>query len=504
MGKISILIRILAVQLLLIQGLPSIASPENNFRCFYFNVNGKDNNSGSFRHPFKSLEKLRNIALRPGDKIYLRGGQIFHGSIQLDSLSIGNKIHPIHIESYGKNKAIIDAKDSLGIKLYEGAYIIIENLRIQGSGRKSGNLRDGICIKKSHHISLKRLEISGFQKSGVFVFASHHIQINHIRSFENGSAGITVEGPYGKRESHDIKILNSRAENNPGDPSNLKNHSGNGIVVGNCKNVLIDHCTATNNGWDMPRKGNGPVGIWAYEADYIIIQHCLSYLNKTSVGGWDGGGFDLDGGVTHSLIQYCFSYKNQGAGYCIFQYSGAKPWHDNIFRFNISEDDGNATDSKSGLYIWNSSMDENQLMNCQVYGNIIFNSLGSAICFSETSKCKGIVFGYNVFVAKDSLIKGEYMGETQFWNNDWWSLEKGFHSNQVFNMKNWAKKTGKEIRGGILTGLNKNPEFLNPGKSHLNSANQLSSFKNYLLSPNSILRSKPVFKNYHGIRGIKL
>jgi len=223
------------------------------------------------------------------------------------------------------------------------------------------------------------------------------------------------------------------------------------------------------------------------------------------VGGGDGGGFDLDGGVTHSIIQYCVSYKNQGAGYCIFQYWGAGPWHDNIYRYNISEDDGNTTDSTAALYIWNNSADENHLYNCQVYGNIIFNSQGSAICFSEKSKCKGIVFKYNVFVAKDSLIKGEdKMGETQYWNNDWWSLEKGFHSNQVFNLKTWAKKTGKEIREGILTGLNRNPEFLNPGKTQLNSANQLSGFKNYQLPPHSILRVKPVFKNSHGIGSMKL
>ena len=81
--------------------------------------------------------------------------------------------------------------------------------------------------------------------------------------------------------------------NNPGDPTNLNNHSGNGIIAGFCKNILIEYCTANNNGWDMPRIGNGPVGIWCYEADSVIIQHCISYQNKTSKGGEDGGGYDL-------------------------------------------------------------------------------------------------------------------------------------------------------------------------------------------------------------------
>ena len=69
-----------------------------------------------------------------------------------------------------------------------------------------------------------------------------------------------------RRRSRNVTIVHCRADDNPGDPTNLTNHSGNGIIAGHCTNVLIDSCSATNNGWDMPRIGNGPVGIWCYEA----------------------------------------------------------------------------------------------------------------------------------------------------------------------------------------------------------------------------------------------
>ena len=98
----------------------------------------------------------------------------------------------------------------------------------------------------------------------------------------------------------------------PGDPSNLTNHSGNGIVVGNVSDAIIEYCEASNNGWDMPRKGNGPVGIWAWNADRVTIQFCISHDNKSP--GDDGGGFDLDGGVTNSVLQYNLSYNNDGPG----------------------------------------------------------------------------------------------------------------------------------------------------------------------------------------------
>jgi hypothetical protein len=54
------------------------------------------------------------------------------------------------------------------------------------------------------------------------------------------------------------KVNNAHLQ--PGDPSILNNHSGNGIVVGNAEKVTIEYCEAANNGWDMPRQGNGPVG----------------------------------------------------------------------------------------------------------------------------------------------------------------------------------------------------------------------------------------------------
>lgn len=42
------------------------------------------------------------------------------------------------------------------------------------------------------------------------------------------------------------------------------------------------------------------------------------------------GGFDLDRGVTNSVMQYNCSYDNDGAGYLIYQYEGARPLGNNV------------------------------------------------------------------------------------------------------------------------------------------------------------------------------
>lgn len=255
----------------------------------------------------------------------------------------------------------------------------------------------------------------------------------------------------------------------------------------------------------MPRIGNGPVGIWAYEADSVTIQHCLSYKNKTSKGGADGGGYDLDGGVTNSVVQYCMSYGNQGSGYCIFQYWGATPWFHNIFRYNISENDGTVSDSQAGLYVWNSSDDEKQFYDCEVYGNIIYNSKVAAISFSEKSESKGIHMYNNIFVGRDTLIKGkDKIGDVKYWGNDWWSIEKGFNIDGMTSLEEWAKQTGLEQKDNKVVGLNIKPDFLNAGKTSITSASQLKNFSNYKLSAKSKLRNKPVYTGKYGVKNIKL
>jgi hypothetical protein len=460
-------------------------------RAYYISLQGNDVNPGTKAAPFKTIDKINNIRLNAGDTVYFQSGQTFKGTIEIDSVTTGNQSHPIVIRSYGKGIATIDADSAAAISLYRTQYIAIRHLHLKGAGRKNGNTKSGLLMVGCNHIQVDSMEVSGFQKPGVLVFTSTEIILRFINAHDNGSAGITIEGDLGKKNSKNILIRYCRAENNPGDPTNLTNHSGNGIVVGNCKNVLIDQCTATNNGWDMPRIGNGPVGIWAYEADSVIIQHCLSYRNKTSKGGADGGGFDLDGGVTNSIIQYCVSYENQGSGYCIFQYWGASPWYHNIYRYNISENDGTVSDSQAGLYVWNSSDDEKQFYDCDVYGNIIYNSKVAAICFSEKSESKGIRFHDNIFVGRDSLIRGiDKIGDVKYQGNDWWSLKSGFNIDGIKQLKAWVTKTGKEMKDGQVIGLNVFPAFKNPGKINITSASQISSFTNYQLPKESGLKDK--------------
>jgi hypothetical protein len=455
---------------------------------YYFSASGNDNDDGSVAHPFKTINKLNRLRLAAGDAVYLHGGHTFRGTILIDSSESGSENQPIKIGIYGNKNAVINSGNVSAVNFYKTKYVQISNITCIGSGRKTGNIKQGIAVIESNHVSIDSFDISGFQKAGLWIYSSSDIAVTHVFAHDNGAAGIGVEGMYGEKNCTGIYIGYCRAENNPGDPTNLTNHSGNGIVVGQCKKVMIEYCEATNNGWDMPRIGNGPVGIWGYESDSLTIQHCLSYRNKTSKGGADGGGFDLDGGVTNSVVQYCLSYENQGAGYCIFQYWGASPWYNNVFRYNISKDDGLVSDGLAGIYVWNSSDDANQFYDCRFYNNTIYNTKRAAINYSEKSERKNFSFYNNIFIGRDSLIKGQ-KGIDVFMGNDWWSLLKKFNIEGIYDLATWAQKNKQEIMNGQAIGLNIYPQFKDQGTTMPTSASALRLFDQFNVPANSPLRT---------------
>ncbi len=465
-----------------------IKQAEAKSNVYYLSVSGNDLDNGSKAKPWKTISHLNNQALRAGDTVCFEGGGVFTGSIMIDSNETGTKDQPIVFTSYGNGKAIIDGTDGTALVVNRSAFIHIVQLGFKGNGRKTGNTKDGVIINSSNNIYVDSLVISGFQKSGLLIYASAYVEANRVYAYDNGFAGIYVSGRGAKTDCHDILIRHCVAENNPGDPTNFTNHSGNGILAGYCTKVTIEYSAATNNGWDMPRTGNGPVGIWTYESDSVIIQHCIAYRNKTSPGANDGGGFDLDGGVTNSIIQYCLSYENQGSGIGLFQYAGASNWYNNVIRYNISENDGAVTGHCAGILIWNSSREAAQLKDCFIYNNTIYNSKAPAISYSTESENEGFRFYNNILIGKDDIVIGKETNSVYLGNN-WYSLNKGFSVDGHTSFPNWINAYNKEKLNGQVVGMNTDPSFTNPGAAAVTLPTQLNSFHNYQLPAGSVLRT---------------
>ena len=419
---------------------------------------GKDGNTGKTQGAaWRSLDRLAGMSFAAGDKILLKGGQTFEGGIKLDASTAGRDKRPVSIGSFGKGMAVIDAGEGTGILVEGSAFVLIENLKIVGRGRKEGNNGNGVRLVKARNVSVDNVEVTGFRLAGVYAYASSKVRITRVHAHGNGAAGIEVSG-WNDELSRDIYIGHCKAENNPGDPENKTNHSGNGIVVGGLKNCLIEYCAAWDNGWDMPRKGNGPVGIWGWSCDALTIQHCISFNNKSP--GEDGGGFDLDGGVTNSVMQHNLSYGNQGPGYLLCQYPEAPVWKGNIVRHNISYNDG-TKNSKAGIALWEGGKG---ISDALVHDNIIVNESNAV---TSTHKILGIVFRNNIFISGDTTLSGKTEA-FRFEGNTYWPGGGGKpvydrDGNTYGTLQEWSNATGQETDAkGRILGKIEDPGLLLP------------------------------------------
>ncbi|HEY0867746.1 MAG TPA: right-handed parallel beta-helix repeat-containing protein [Fimbriimonas sp.] len=359
-------------------------------------VRGRDTNGGTSRKTaWQSARPLSTIRLKPGDRVLFAGGQRFQGNLCLEGLD-----GPITVSSFGKGRAVIDGGNGDALVVEDCARVAVKGLDFVGAGRKNGSDGRGIVLRRTRTAALEDLDVSGFRIAGIETGGDEDTLIRRVVAHDNGFAGISVHGGHsGLPRSKRVVIRDCIARDNPGDPKNRTGHSGNGILVSGVDGCLIDRCVATNNGWDMPRKGNGPVGIWAWNADRVTIQRCISYANRSP--GADGGGFDFDGGVTNSVLQYNLSYDNEGCGYLLCQFSGATRWRNNVVRYNVSYNDG-SRNMQAGIGLWTGDLG---IWDAEIYNNTIVNPHHAVYSMGALP---GFVYRNNLFVCGGDALVGDF------------------------------------------------------------------------------------------------
>jgi len=477
--------------------------PNTLARDYYLSSSGNDASAGTLQAPWQTIGRAAQVNLEPGDRLLFKGGESFAGELLISSEDSGDAGRAVVVSSYGEGRARIDGGNASALIMRDARYVKVQGLDFVGSGRKSGNTASGVCLVKSSNAELDDVDVSGFQKSGVWMSGVEAVRVTRVHAFQNGFAGISSDGD----QSNDIYVGHCLTENNPGDPTNLTNHSGNGIVIGKVRKALIEYCEARYNGWDMPRKGNGPVGIWTWESDGVVIQFCVSHHNRST--GVDGGGFDFDGGTVNAILQYNYSHDNHGSGYLICQYDGAKPFRNNIVRYNISQDDG-LTNHNAGIYIWVGGRD---MESTDVYNNTIFNSKGAAVAFGVDARYANqlpkMTFRNNIFVTGEAQIEGG-AAKGRFEGNIYWAMgDGGFLVDGFTSFDEWVAATGQETVDRKVVGKYADPLFRKDGTGLLTDPQRLSELTEYTLLPGSsaidaglplqeLLRQDPGSRDFFG------
>lgn len=453
---------------------------------YYVSLAGNDTNAGtSTAAPWKTISKVNTVDFNPGDKVFFRGGDTFAGSLYLDPTDAGTAASPVTLDSYGIGRAKISAGTDAGILVYNAAGISIKNLNFESPDRVA-NTMAGIYFYmdlpggvKLNYINIDRVDTSGFNYGGIVIEGDHismsgysDVSITNVKAFNNVYYGILVSGYYNTTvgltvyANTNVYIGNCRTYDNPG-INGFSNHSGSGILLSQVDGGTIEKCIAYNNGTLSDFPGGGPVGIWAAAANNVLLQFNESHHNKSALAGTDGGGFDLDGGVTNSTLQYNYSHDNDGAGYLIYDYSGAPyKFGKNTIRYNISQNDG-LNPKFGGIYVGGT----NDYGPVEIYNNTLYvtpGPRGSQIGFQNTGMT-GVHFRNNIVIANGGsrLVAGLTKTDFLMQKNDYWAVDGVYKmkwgSTTYTSYSAWQTASQQEKLNNVHIGLNVNPGLVSPG-----------------------------------------
>jgi hypothetical protein len=449
---------------------------------YYVSPLGNDTNSGtSESSPWKTIARADTGTFGPGVSLLLLGGSSYSGDLTLTAADAGTSASPMTVGSYGTGVATIAGGKTDAITVTDAGGINILNLDLVGSG-PTVNKGSGIDLMNNKgsgnrigNITINNVAVSGFGFVGIGIGSTSvstgfsNVSITNSRVDDNAYAGIfsyagaytTNPAPYGFAHSN-IYISNVSAYDNTGYAGN--NDSGDGIELGNVNGATVEHCTAYSNGADNSSTGGGPVGIWAYNANAVVIEYNQSYANEAA--HQDGDGFDLDGGTTNSIIQYNFSHDNDGAGILEAQFAGAHPSTGNIIRFNVCQNDGRRQ-TQGGITLWSASSSDT-INGTQIYNNTLYltkPSVGFASALFIESATDNVAVRNNIFdvsggmdtVLVKSAGSGLVLQDNDYWTGQSTSTQIGWGSSVYETVAAFRSATKQELLGSTATGFAVNP-----------------------------------------------
>ncbi|NJY61819.1 hypothetical protein HC174_03490 [Salinimicrobium sp. CDJ15-81-2] len=497
---------------------------------YYVSATGDDKNSGlTPNDAWKTIEKVNNTTIRPGDAVLFEGGKTFDGSLKFDSNDANGGSNVVTVSSYGTGRATISSGTANGIDIYNTAGFKINNLIVSGTpGNKNSGIQfytDLVGNVKFDFAEIKDVEVHGFRDHGI-VFGSWNQSVNNS-GFKNVlvenalvhdvmNVGIGSYGTFSATKSgyshSNIVVRKCEVFNITGDPAITNKHSGNGIMLSDVQNSTIEHSTAYNSGQLNANTSGGPVGIWYWDADNVTIQYNEVYGMKSGTKK-DGGGFDLDGGVTNGTMQYNYSHDNQGAGYLIGQFGGARPMRNIIVRYNVSEND--AATNGGSIYLFNGASPAS-MKDIFVYNNTLYieekasNPSTAAIKLLKwETMSENINFNNNILVAENGadLVQvptgyhANFIGNLYHTTGNFSISYKGVNHNSLASFRS----TQNEIHSGTDVGIQADPLLTAPGNGGtIGFGNPLSNLSAYKLKSNSpaidagIIITQDTEKDFYG------
>lgn len=446
---------------------------------YYVNAStGSDENNGrSILKPFKNLNEINQIKLKPGDSVLLAKGQILKGTLKLLDIH-GTADHPIVITGYVASKEFSDIRTTIdahgyanGILLENCSNIHVQNLIVSANAGAfpvakdpKQNMRCGVLVKATaagnyENIQLSELWIKdvffeepGFKRGkdevrtangsqsygwGIrFINSSKEASMDDVRvencTIEN-VAHTGIKFTSGQMGISNVKVLNNRV---------LKT-GGPGIQMSRVKDVLVqgNHVNYSGSNDDSRKWGRGS-GLWTWGSSNVVIERNY-FMNANGPG--DSAGCHIDFNCSNVVVQYNFSANNAG-GFCEILGNNFNC----AYRYNISVNDGHRVKGENGAFqegkiFWLSGFNgkgkkRTGPFNSYFYNNTIFVSKNIVAKIAVDKASAGVFIANNIFYLE---------GESKAVLGDQYKPEKAgesavknivFKNNLYLNDANWPRE----------------------------------------------------------------
>ena len=490
--------------------VPSAGPPQT----YFVSCAGNDHNDGtSAATPWASLRMVSARTFAAGDRILFERGCVWRGT--LAPRSSGTAQLPIVVSAYGSGALPrFVGQDAPAVALRDVSNWIVGDLDLTQIGQRPQALDPGnvtgtdldpdadrvmravvdvralgprgmqncVAACRVRNITLEGLIVHDGQWDGIYVGAGYQdeadgvfgsvdgVTIQDVEARDNQGSGIVVAGTFTKLvryEAANVRVLSSLAYGNGGD----------GIVLGQVDHGLIQGNRCAYNGSIR----NASNGCWSWDSKDITIQFNQADHNMTPLDTKttrDGGGFDLDMGSVDSVLQYNWSYDNQGEGYLLESWpigSGYKCCiSTNVtMRFNVSEGDGEKDAGSIEIYggvrsawIYNNTVTYTAARSAGSVlgtgGDLKTTSFGGRAGVPDANVANNIFVsdGSMVGAADDPLVTSDGKGRFRFDHNVWYRTEGGV----AFD---WGKAeitywAGWQGRGFDPQGRNADPLLMGP------------------------------------------
>ncbi|TLX78169.1 T9SS type A sorting domain-containing protein [Labilibacter sediminis] len=465
------------------------------YNTYYVSSDGDDANDGTLEAPWKTLDKVTDVAandanggfLLPGDKVLFRCGDYFEGNLIVNRS--GTKDEPIELSSYGEGELpiISGSGNTIAgdyfevIKLLNTSYIKVSNLWVKNDRKNTdrytwGETKAyGILVTANKWGGVSRgLEFRDLKISNVYGVSMpdefNSLNVTGLR-FESDSNEVGQEisikdvlvedceftkiGKAGVWSIHKGKNVADNDSVNCSMNFVIRNNifyqtGGSGVILSKVCNALVENNDFDHTGHSdvsEPRLVGRGSGMWVFSSNNIMAQYNRSYSVR---GSGDSYGMHIDFGNKNIIYQYNYSEDSEG-GFC--EVLGDN--HNVAYRFNVSVNDGfrdfhgntiwtsgyvgsgNTPVPSNGVYVYNNTiyLEENFKPDFTIFSKdtYIYNNI-----FKQTGS--GII-GENVSI--DIQDGGEFVVSNNLFDGNINPLFSNYDSNPV-NEQPMLKHTVEE------------------------------------------------------------